>query len=69
LTPTSLTPTSLARDQKRGDRPAVVSDPHPVQPGAHAQQKCTLEQIGHFNGTFQRNLTSVQLIDFLGEMR
>jgi hypothetical protein len=39
------------------------------QPAAHAQQKCTSEQIGHFDGTFQRDLTSFQLIDFLGEMR
>jgi hypothetical protein len=58
-----------AGNQKRCDRPAVVSDPHPVQPGAHAQQKCTLEQIGDFNGTFQGSLTSFQMIDFFGEMR
>jgi hypothetical protein len=59
----------LSRDQKRGDPPAVVSDPHPVQPGAHAQQKCALEQIGYFNGTLHKGLTSFQLIDFFGEMR
>jgi hypothetical protein len=58
-----------AGDQKRCDRPAVVSDPDLVQPGAHAQQKCTLEQIGDFNGTFQKDPTSFQLIDFFGEMR
>jgi hypothetical protein len=58
-----------AGNQKSCDRPAVVSDAHPVQPGAHAQQKCTLEQIGDFNGTFQKDLTSFQLIDFFGEMR
>jgi hypothetical protein len=48
----------LARDQKRGDPPAVVSDLHPVETCAHAQQKRTLEQIGDFNGTFQWVLTS-----------
>jgi hypothetical protein len=59
----------MAADQKRGNPPAVVPDPDPVQPGAHAQQKCALEQIGHFDGTFQRDLTSFQMIDFFGEMR
>jgi hypothetical protein len=59
----------LSRDQKRGDRPAVVSDPHPVQPAAHAQQKRALEQIGDFNGALHKSLTSFQLIDFYGEMR
>jgi hypothetical protein len=58
-----------AGDQKCGDPPAVVPDPHAVQPGAHAQQKCPLKQIGHFKAAFQRDLTSFQLIDFLGEMR
>ena len=58
-----------AGDQKRCDRPAVVSDPDLVKPAAHAQQKCALEQIGHFDGTFQRDLTSFQMIDFFGEMR
>jgi hypothetical protein len=59
----------LSRDQKRGNPPAVVSDPHPVETCAHAQQKRTLEQIGDFDGTFQWVLTSFQLIDFFGEMR
>jgi hypothetical protein len=56
-------------DQKRGDLPAVVSDLHLVQPCAHAQQKYAFKQIGDFNGTFQKVLTSFQLIDFFGEMR
>jgi hypothetical protein len=56
-------------DQKGCDCPAVVSDPDFVQPGAHAQQKCALEQIGDFNGTFQKDPTSFQLIVFFGEMR
>jgi hypothetical protein len=58
-----------AGDQKRGDPPAVIAHPDPVQPGAHAQQKCAFKQIGHFNGTFQWDLTSFQLIDFFWEMR
>jgi hypothetical protein len=48
----------LARDQKCGNAPAVGSDLNPVQPSAHAQQKCTLEQISDFDGTFQWVLTS-----------
>ena len=43
----------LARDQKRGDPPAVVAHPYPVQPGAHAQQKRTFEQIGDFKAAFE----------------
>jgi hypothetical protein len=48
----------LSRDQKCGNAPAVGSDLNPVQPSAHAQQKCTLEQISDFDGTFQWVLTS-----------
>jgi hypothetical protein len=48
----------FSRDQKRGDPPAVASDLHPVQPGAHAQQKRAFEQIGHFKAAFQWVLTS-----------
>jgi hypothetical protein len=59
----------LSCDQKGSDPAAVVSDPHLHQIGPVAQQKCTLEQIGDFNGTFQRNLTSFQLLDLFGEMR
>jgi hypothetical protein len=59
----------LSRDQKGGDPAAVVSDLHLHQISPVAQQKCTLEQIGDFNGTFQRNLTSFQTVDFLGKMR
>jgi hypothetical protein len=35
----------LSRDQKCGNAPAVVSDPHPVKPGAHAQQKCPSKKV------------------------
>jgi hypothetical protein len=62
-----------AGDQECGNAPAVGSDLYSIQPSAHAQQKRTLEQIGDFNGTFQRDLTSFQLIDLRvalqGEMR
>jgi hypothetical protein len=58
-----------AGDQKGGDAAAVVSDINPVQAAAHAQQKCAPEQIGHFDGSFQRDLTSFQVLDFFGEMR
>jgi hypothetical protein len=59
----------LSGDQESGDPPAVVSDPHLGQLGPAAQQKCPFEQIGHFDGALHRDLTSFQLIDFLGEMR
>jgi hypothetical protein len=39
------------------------------QSAAAAQQKCALEQIGHFDGTLHKGLTSFQVLDFLGEMR
>jgi hypothetical protein len=59
----------IARDQKRGDAAAVGPNPNARQIAAAGQKIGATEQIGDFNGTFQRNLTSFQLIDFLGEMR
>jgi hypothetical protein len=59
----------LSRDQKSGDLSAVVADPDLIQSATHAQQKCTPEQIGDFDGTFQWDLTSFQLLDLFEEMR
>jgi hypothetical protein len=56
-------------DQERGNASAVGSDPHPVQTAAHAQQKCAFVQIGHFDGTLHKGLTSFQILVFFGEMR
>jgi hypothetical protein len=58
-----------AGDQKRGDAPTVISDTDFSQMAAAAQQKCAFEQIGDFNGTFQKDLTSFQVLDFFGQMR
>jgi hypothetical protein len=43
-----------AGDQKSGNAATVISDLNPVQAAAQAQQKCTPEQIGDFDGTFYR---------------
>jgi hypothetical protein len=69
-TPVAVEPVQIfAADQKRGHAPPVGSDPHPVQPPAHAQQKSALEQISHFDATLHKGLTSFQIFDFFGEMR
>jgi len=56
-------------DQKGCDPAAVVADLDLFQSAATAQQKCTLEQISHFDGTLHKGFTSFQMLDFFGEMR
>jgi hypothetical protein len=68
--PVAVVPIQIrSRNQKGCNASAIVSDPHLIQPAAHTQQKCTLEQIGHFDGTFHCGLNSFQILDFFGEMR
>jgi hypothetical protein len=45
-------------DQKRGDPAAACPDPHACQIAAAGKQVCATEQIGDFDGTFQKDLTS-----------
>jgi hypothetical protein len=49
-------------DQKRGDPAAVGSDPNARQAATAGQKVCATEQIRHFNGAFQRSLTSSPLV-------